>query len=78
MSRPGILCNINLKDAINEVFRIGDDFIDAPELKNKISDPSGFVKEVYTQTFRIPWKFRDDISYNKGELKIKFNKKVYI
>tara|TARA_R110002020_G_scaffold249703_2_gene463668 strand:+ start:19438 stop:22353 length:2916 start_codon:yes stop_codon:yes gene_type:complete len=70
MSRPGILCNINLKDAINEVFRIGDDFIDAPELKNKISDPSGFVKEVYTQTFRIPWKFRDDISYNKGELKI--------
>ena len=70
MSRPGGRCNIDLKDAISLVFKAGDRFIEAPEIKGKINHPSGFVEEVYHQVFKVPFKYRDDITYNKGEIKI--------
>ena len=53
---------------ITKLRKSGLDFINDRKVRKTVHDPSGLVKEVFEETFRLPFEMRDVINYEKNEI----------
>ena len=68
MAKPGT-GKCTLPTLMEDVRKEGMSFINDQVVSNKISDPSALAKEIFHETFRLPFEMKTVIKYTPEEVR---------